>query len=91
MNQQQSMMKWFFGAWWPSDDDDEVVLHQPARNLPEGTHYTDERVQAGADLETILAAKANLRPTNTNPRRSSFQPRHPVLCELLKSTPIISP
>ena len=59
------------------------VIPSPARNMPNIDKFTLE-VLSKAQLEDILAVK--LKKTNINTKEMYYEPRHPVLRELLMKT-----
>jgi len=60
------------------------VIPGPARNMPNLDKFTLE-VLSKAQLRDILAIK--LKKTDVKPKEIYYEPRHPVLRELLLKTP----
>ena len=60
------------------------VIPAPARNMPNMDKFT-LLVLSKAQLNDILAVK--LKKTNINPKEIHYEPRHPVLKELLMKIP----
>ena len=56
------------------------VIPSPARNMPNIDKFTLQ-VLSKAQLKDVLAVK--LKKTETNPKKAYYEPRHPVLRELL--------
>lgn len=59
------------------------VIPSPARNMPNIDRFTLEALSK-AQLEDILAVK--LKKTNIKTKETCYEPRHPVLRELLMKT-----
>lgn len=57
------------------------VIPSPARNMPNMDKFTLQ-VLSKAQLDDILAVK--LKKAEINPVKTHYEPRHPVLQELLK-------
>ena len=62
------------------------IIPAPARNMPNLDKFTLQELSK-AQLEDILAVK--LKKTNINPKKT-YEPRHPVLQELLMKIPKIT-
>ena len=56
------------------------VIPSPARNMPNVYKFTLQALSK-AQIEDILAVK--LKKTTINPKKTLYEPRHPVLQELL--------
>ena len=56
------------------------VIPSPARNMPNVDKFTLQALSK-AQIEDILAVK--LKKTTINPKKTLYEPRHPVLQELL--------
>ena len=62
------------------------VIPGPARNMPNIDKCTLE-ILSKAHIQDILAVK--LKKTDVKPKQTYYEPRHPVLRELLLKTPKI--
>lgn len=60
------------------------VIPGPARNMPNIDKFSLQ-VLSKAHIQDILAVK--LKKTDVKPKQSYYEPRHPVLRELLLKTP----